>query len=123
MTDQEAFDKMMNHLRSLKAPSMNIIKNACVYNGSKCAVGALMTDEEQETFGMCEGNASDLLEDMARAYHVSELHSLNRLMLIDMQYLHDTPLNWSDKGFDHEGGAERIAAKYDLDYTAPETAN
>ena len=47
MTDQEAFDKMMNHLRSLSGQSVDS-NGDCAYNGSKCAIGVLMTDEEQQ---------------------------------------------------------------------------
>lgn len=118
MTNQEAFDEMMEHLRSLKERSVDS-GGDCVYNGSKCAVGALMTDEEQEKFGDCEGYVEDLLDDMAMVGHESILNSLDLYLLEDMQTLHDEEFNWSDKGFDAEGKAEMIANKYNLIYTKP----
>jgi len=123
MTNQEAFDKMMSHLRSLKNRSMDDLGNACSYNGAKCAVGALMTDEEQETFGESEEDVLVLLDEMEREEHESELHDLNSWMLMEMQYLHDLRFNWSAKGFKGEAKAKEIAEKYDLKYTAPETNN
>ena len=91
----------------------------CVYNGSKCAVGILMTDEEQEKFGYYEGDVEDLLYDMRKEGHKSTLHSLSFYLLEDMQTLHDDEVNWSDEGFDAEGKAEMIANKYNLVYTKP----
>ena len=118
MTNQEAFDKMMEHLRSLKERSVDSWGD-CVYNGSKCAVGILMTDEEQEKFGYYEGDVEDLLRGMLKEGHKSTLHGLNFYLLEDMQVLHDQEVNWSDKGFDAEGKAEMIANKYNLTYTKP----
>ena len=118
MTNQEAFDEMMEHLRSLKERSMDS-GGACAYDGTKCAVGALMTDEEQEKFGDCEGNVDELLDDMEMVGHKSILHDLNYSLLAGMQTLHDDEVNWSDKGFDAEGKAEMIANKYNLTYTKP----
>ncbi len=118
MTNQEAFDEMMEHLRSLKKRSVDWAGD-CVYNGAKCAVGILMTDEEQDKFGYCEGDVEDLLRDMLKEGHESTLHNLNLYLLEDIQTLHDMEVNWSDKGFDAEGKAEMIANKYNLIYTKP----
>lgn len=117
MTNQEAFDEMMEHLRSLKERSMDW--GCCAYNGSKCAVGILMTDEEQEKFGYCEGGVDVLLDDMAVVGHDSILCYLNYNLLSDMQTLHDDEVNWSDKGFDAENKAKMIAERFNLTYTKP----
>ena len=46
---------MMNHLRSLSGQSVDS-NGDCAYNGSKCAIGVLMTDEEQQDYGdFCDG--------------------------------------------------------------------
>ena len=119
MTNQEAFDKMMEHLRSLKGRSMDEEGDDCVYNGTKCAVGALMTDEEQEKFGGHLFGVVCLLEDMQEAGHASMLHTLDLDLLVEMQGLHDDFWNWDDEGFTAEEGAEAIANKHYLTYTKP----
>ena len=123
MTNQEAFDRMMNHLRSLKERSTEDSGSLCVYNGAKCAVGALMTEEEQKKFGYFEGSVTTLLDYMAGNDHKSELHALDGSMLEYVQCLHDYDRNWSLDGFKAEPKAEKIAEQFGLVYTAPETAN
>ena len=118
MTNQEAFDKMMEHLRSLKARSIDS-EGACTYNGSKCAVGALMTDEEQEEFGSLLGGVYELLEEMDVAGHDSALHDIDFSLLACMQDLHDKEYNWSCEGFIAEDKSKRIAKKFNLTYTSP----
>lgn len=118
MTNQEAFDKMVQHLRSLKERSMNP-SDVCCYNGSKCAVGALMTDEEQEAYGDFEGDAYSLLKNMQLKGHKSLLHNLDLNLLETMQDLHDFEFNWSDEGFDAENKARKIAQRFNLVYTKP----
>ena len=119
MTNQEAFDKMMEHLRSLKGRSMDEEGDDCVYNGTKCAVGALMTDEEQEKFGGNLFGVVGLLEDMQEAGHTSTLHTLNFDLLDKMQGLHDDCWSWGDEGFTAEEDAEDIAGMLNLTYTKP----
>ena len=119
MTNQEAFDKMMEHLRNLKERSLDEEGDACAYNGTKCAVGALMTDEEQEKFGDYGGDVGCLLEDMQGAGHASMLHTLDLALLTKMQILHDVTYNWGDEGFTAEEKAERIAKQFNLVYTKP----
>jgi hypothetical protein len=117
MTNQEAFDKMMSHLRSLSGQSRN--EYGCAYNGSKCAIGALMTDEEQEVYGDFNSDIRFLLENMEIDDRDSFLLGLDKDFLWDMQGLHDDPLNWSDKGFEYEDEAEVVAKRYGLIYTDP----
>ena len=122
MTNQEAFDKMLSHLRSLPARSADC-DGACVYNGSKCAIGALMTEREQALYGDHAGDAEQLLYDMARDGNTSELHSLDEDMLYQMQGVHDSALCWSaEDGFDYygENEAKEVAKDRGLVYTAPE---
>jgi|TARA_R100000081_G_C4814535_1_gene173800 hypothetical protein len=119
MTNQEAFDKMMEHLRSLKGRSYDEELDNCVYNGTKCAVGALMTDGEQEKFGDHDSDVSFLLEDMQESGHASMLHTLDLDLLREMQDLHDDCWNWGDEGFIAEDVAEDIAVMFGLTYTKP----
>ena len=117
MTNQEAFDKMMNHLRNLKDRSVNA-DGHCVYNGSKCAIGALMTDEEQERWGDYRNAVSGLLEVMRCKGHKSLLHDLNLELLDLMQRLHDNEFYWNDDGsFNNEERAKEIAKGFNLTYT------
>ncbi|MCJ8336304.1 MAG: hypothetical protein MJH10_19065 [Epibacterium sp.] len=118
MTNQEAFDKMMEHLRSLKARSLSPL-GVCAYNGSKCAVGALMTDEEQEKFGYSEEEVYFLLRQMQAVGHKSTLHTLEIDFLTKMQWLHDNKDSWSGEGFDAEDKAKRVAEQFNLTYTNP----
>ena len=119
MTNQDAFDKMMKHLRSLKERSFNKSQTACVYNGCKCAVGALMTDEEQERFGGLLGGVDDLLAKMYMAGHDSVLHNIDFYLLACMQDLHDKEYNWSCERFIAEDKAKMIAERFNLTYTKP----
>ena len=117
MTNQEAFDKMMSHLRSLKGQSTDE-RGECVYSGSKCAIGALMTDEEQEEFGDYGGSALSLLDHMKAYGHNSALFDLDESLLGDMQDLHDSCVSWDSRGFSNEAGAYAIAHEHNLVYTA-----
>ena len=122
MTNQEAFDKMLSHLRSLPARSADC-DGTCVYNGSMCAVGALMTEEEQEIYGDFDGPVDQLLQFMTRAGHTSELHYLDEDMLYQMQLVHDSDHFWSaEDGFDDYGeeAAKEVADDHGFVYTAPE---
>ena len=119
MTNQEAFDKMMKHLRSLKGRSFDKEKGHCVYNGTMCAVGSLMTDEELKEYGDHEGGVPCLLEEMEEDGKDSVLHDLNTDFLSQMQVLHDKDYNWSREGFMAEDKAKRIANKFNLTYTKP----
>jgi hypothetical protein len=118
MTNQEAFDKMMNHLRSLSGQSVDS-NGDCAYNGSKCAIGVLMTDEEQQDYGdFCDG-VIVLLEVILDSGRDSLLRGLDENFLKDMQNLHDEEINWSGPSFEGEDEAEEIAKGYGLTYTKP----
>lgn len=118
MTNQEAFDKALEHLRSLERLSEDEDGN-CVYNGAMCAIGVLMTEEEQSKFGSFKGSVRSLLERMEYLHHSSILHKLDIYMLSDIQMLHDDGKRWGDEGFIAEDVAEYIAGKFNLIYTKP----
>lgn len=119
MTNQEAFDTMVEHLGNLKGRSVKCSNGACVYNGSKCAVGILMTDEEQERFGSFDGEVDYLLYEMRKKSHKSHLHQLNLDMLDVMQRVHDDSYNWNDGGFASWGDVRDVANDYKLEYKGP----
>ena len=118
MTNQEAFDKMMSHLRSLSGQSVDS-NGYCVYNESMCAIGVLMTDEEQQDYGGYHEGIGYILEKMVDSDRDSLLRGLDMYFLVGMQDLHDDPLNWSGEGFEGEDEAEVVAKRYGLIYTSP----
>ena len=83
MTNQEAFDKMVAHLRKQGRKAQE--NGTCRYrtkNGLMCAVGCLLTDDEYKR-GM-EGMG---VEHMQRLYGV--LQDLDPPLLAEMQDTHD----------------------------------
>jgi len=86
MTDQEIFDKVVNHLRKQGAQATNN-DGECLYrapNGRKCAFGCLMTDEEYKS--EWEGVISNEI--------IKTELSLNRFLphtylIHELQYIHD----------------------------------
>lgn len=117
MTNQEAFDIMVEHLGNLKERS--IYGGWCAYNGSKCVVGILMTDEEQEKFGTYKGDVDAMRDKMKEIGHTSHLHQLNLKMLRKMQGLHDNFNNWNDKGFKNWDRVRYVANDFNLEYKGP----
>ena len=118
MTDQEAFDKMVNHLPTLKERSTNS-SGYCIYGGSKCVVGSLLTDYEKDNFGYIEGDVDELLGDMFKVGHNTPLSKVNLHMLQQMQALHDDETLWDEDGFDGWGLVTFAADKYDLAFNDP----
>lgn len=85
MTNQEAFTKMVQHLRKQGCKSQDEAHQTCLYrgpNGLKCAVGALIPDEEYREWWDEEGV-------MASRLGTVSLNGLNHKMLEDMQQTHD----------------------------------
>ena len=118
MTDQEAFDKMVNHLATLKVRSVNE-QGRCIYNGSKCAVGALLTDYELHKFGHVDGNVTDLLELMEDCGHDTPLYRVDRSILRRMQIEHDDLTNWGAGGFDAWDQVESVANSSGVKFNDP----
>lgn len=109
MTNQEAFDKMVAHLRKQGAKSMQ--DTLCMYrgeNGMMCAVGCLIPDSEYSDD--LEGIA---ISDMAEKPDC--LEGFNPDMIDDMQTCHDQHdvEKW-------EASFERIALRFNLKLTPRE---
>ena len=119
MTNQEAFDIMVEHLGNLKGQSIDPNKIACLYNGSKCVVGILMTDEEQQKYGYYMGGVRELLKKMSQEGHKSRLHSLSISLLHEMQRAHDNEYSWINDKFVSWDGVRAIAEEFDLEYKGP----
>ena len=136
MTNQEAFDKALAHLRKQGERSADAETGECLYrsgdSGLACAVGCLIPDSMWEvavyewerlngddglhlnSYGIGELVSDDVGVDIKRHLSGVELPFLMRL-----QRLHDLPQNWRDGRFAAEGLAQGLAREYGLDYTPP----
>ena len=85
MNNQEAFDIMVQHLRKQGRKSVSPNDpNDCAYRGAdglKCAIGALLSDNEYKA--EFEGNSVNCLLDYGL------LRDLDIGLLMDMQNIHD----------------------------------
>lgn len=110
MTEQTAFNIVKNHL--LTQMTKSIEGNQCLYrgpNGTKCAIGALITDEEYKR-----------IEDAGRIFHgvyevedlqIVSLQGLTIDFLGELQAIHDQyeVQDWKNQ-------LEIFAKKYNLQY-------
>lgn len=95
MTNQEAFEKMVSHLRRQKSRCVDGDSSICMYRSGnkKCAVGALIPKKDySEDF---EGNDVEVIAKL-----VPDLSGLDYKMLGMMQSVHDSiePDKW-EKSF------------------------
>jgi hypothetical protein len=111
MTNQEAFDRVVRHLlkQGRKAADSD---GVCRYrgpDGTSCAVGCLIPDEEYSP--LMEGKAVDSASMRQRM--PPSLVDLNERLLLSLQRVHDqkSPGNWL-------GELERVAEQFGL--TMPE---
>jgi len=116
MTEQEVFDTVVVHLRSMKKQSLDA-NGACVYrspSGAKCAIGSIIPDELYSP--SMEGRpVNNLYRDYPHLPHSEHLDLLDRL-----QETHDAATFWVDDvglGTDGEGYLALIAADFNLKYT------
>lgn len=95
MTNQEAFDKVADHLLTQNSASQNK-GGSCVYrapDGKKCAIGCLIPDEEYKPY--FEGRP---VRNLRRMYSPSCLDGLNEDLLFYLQWVHDQkePSEWRE---------------------------
>ena len=84
MTDQEAFETMVRHLRKQGRTSVNA-RGACAYRGPKglrCAVGCLIPDDQYKR--SFEGETAECI-----AKKVPALSDIEPGILSEMQSIHD----------------------------------
>jgi len=123
MTRQEAYDRMLAHMRNQKAFSLES-STTCVYRhpcGHKCAVGALIPDEAYDP-GFEGSDATD--KDVVLA---ASMNPEDAIFLNDAQdSLHDSiafdPYNMTPKAFNPETfecNAKDFAERWKLTYTPP----
>lgn len=122
LTDQQAFDKVVNHLRNMEERSMDLDREKCSYRGAHgecCAVGILIPDEEY---------GEELEGKSVRILHLKRilprsLWGLNLEMLGSMQAVHDLGGSWIEDSQGNRGYMEDqfqdLAETYNLKYTPP----
>jgi len=110
MTEQTAFNIVKNHL--LTQMTKSIEGNQCLYrgpNGTKCAIGALITDEEYKKIedARCKDLGVYEVEDL----QIVSLQGLTMNFLGELQIIHDQyeVTNWKNQ-------LEVFAKKYNLQY-------
>lgn len=97
MTDQEVFDIVAKHLLTQNKRAVNS-KGFCVYranDGSKCAFGVLITDEEYSS--EMEHKGSSILIGH-KDYPSLDRFAYNIGIIASLQHIHDTinPKSWKD---------------------------
>ena len=132
LTAQEVFDTTVRHLRTMKRQSR--IGDKCAYrgyDGSKCALGCHLTDEEvlipaEHRIRHAYGHEIETLDQLpdSSAEALVELRIMpERLiphedLLVSLQSIHDGSWNWqTEGGIDVSRVRERlshVAYEYDL---------
>lgn len=118
MTNQEAFDGGLAHMRRQRVRSVRPTGDgACVYRapgGLRCIVGGIMPNSQYRRAFDSEGAmiTADRLPDAV-------LPGVDRSLLVRMQGVHDFAA--SGWGPTQEGLMAGIAAEFGLTYTPPET--
>jgi hypothetical protein len=110
LDDQSAFEQAMRHLFEQGKPCRGE-DGYCAYRGpynTKCAVGALIPDDQYSP--LFEGEDMDHLKGA-----VPNLHKVSKHLLLRLQALHDTNLNWGKSGFTGFEAAMKIATDFRLD--------
>ena len=105
MNNQEAFDKVIDHLDSMTHQSADS-EGHCYYrspDGGMCAVGCLIPDELY-SIEMENSMAFVALKGIPLFANV------DLEMLTDLQTIHDTPSFWGQYGLSWEQANKRVAA-------------
>jgi hypothetical protein len=119
LTNQEAFDKVVVHLSTMKGRSINKENgNFCSYRtpeGNRCAIGALIPDELYVLQMDIEGlNVKSLIQRYENIYELFEYCDVRFLQ--ELQSYHDEVYNWSydEKIFNGWSNLYKLATAYKL---------
>lgn len=120
MNNQEAFNRIVTHLRKQGQASRRVISclgESCAYRGEhgmRCAVGVLLTDE----FYRASMEGLQVLSDEVSAVIKKALPDVDLMLLDRMQAIHDNydPHRW-------EMGWEIVAQDFKLTMPQPMSAN
>lgn len=96
MNNQEAFDKIAEHLLTQKVQARNDADTNCAYRGrggTKCAVGCLIPDELYDPD--MEGEDAGMLPELFPQLKPL-IYGLNIKLLTEIQFMHDNeaPASW-----------------------------
>ena len=113
MNAQEIFDTVVTHLRSMKERSGEYDLSGefrCLYrgpNGSMCAVGVLLKDDEYSPY--MENYSADNIP-------LPERLKNHEYLLTDLQDIHDKKRHWNENGFCGNHALKEIARNHSLEY-------
>lgn len=119
-TAQEVFDFVANHLFTQGVQAMGVQKGMtgstpiCLYrgpDGTKCAVGAMIPDEEYDL--EMEGFSVRDLPNLQTVI-VNDDIMANIELLESLQCVHDVPANWDSDDL-MKSALESVAVEYQLD--------
>lgn len=99
-TNQEAFDKVVAHLKVL--PERSMLDNSCVYSHKTggCAIGGpLMTAEDADA---CDKQVTVVIAGLKRDQFV-DIGALDIEMLTALQATHDNGHYWNEDGGNFRG--------------------
>jgi hypothetical protein len=124
-TAQELFDTSVNGLRTQNKVAAQ--GNYCQYrgaDGTKCAVGWLIPDEEYKPEMEC-GTIGTLLDNRVLPRNLQEEFSINADLLRTLQKVHDNtvfdPSIKSNPATYWEPKFAEVATKFGLTYTPPQS--
>lgn len=122
MTNQEIFDKVVNHLRTQNKQAIKVIdgvdqcqyravdENGCV---TMCAAGCLIPDEDYKP--SFEGGTV-MIGAVVGNYFSNKGYTNDQIYLVrDLQKVHDYAHLWANR----EASLKEVAETFGLTYTAP----
>lgn len=118
-TNQSAFELVVRHLASQEKPSWSEDDYTCAYrgdDGGKCAVGALIPDDEWEAFAKRRADYfPNSFHVMEVAPHIPSLGDLDLRLLKALQDAHDRDLYRDDGQFMGFNRLREIAKSFNLE--------
>jgi hypothetical protein len=119
MTNQEVFDKVVVHLRSMASQSVRL-DGVCAYrgiDGLKCAIGIFIPDD---VYSPDMEGPDNGVERLLNNFNLPELKEIPIDLLKRLQSAHDSGDNWGEDGFFGEYDLETTARIWSLSYLSPE---
>lgn len=129
-SNQDAFDKVVRHLASMRQRAMILDENTgtiCMYETPEkehCAIGALLvldTPEKHAWAQEAKGDVESVLYDpeypeyMPQDGFSIDPGDFDPCFLAGLQGLHDAPANWGDDGFEGWDDLLDFAVDYGLE--------
>lgn len=104
LTPQQIFDKVVIHLYTQKKQAINKT-GLCKYrmkNGLKCAIGALIEDDDYQPSFDKKGALSVVIDECKiKSKPLKNFLIDNYELLLDLQHIHDSSVSWDDSGPSH----------------------